>query len=174
MLTEIAAGICLTEFRPTDVESLVKFLNDRDIYERTSRIPYPYTALDAERWLGIVAQTNETKGQQVVWAIRQGEEVIGSIGLHDFIAEQPHRAEIGYSLAKPFWGNGIMTAAVTAVCRHAFESLGLVRIHAHVFSFNDASARVLKKCGFEQEGYLRKHFVKDGKYIDAKVFGLVQ
>jgi RimJ/RimL family protein N-acetyltransferase len=174
MQTEIADGICLTDFRPTDVESLVKYVNDRDIYDRTLRIPYPYAASDAERWLGVVAKLNEENGQSVQWAIRREGEAIGGIGLQDLVVGRVHSAEIGYWLAKSFWGNGIMTAAVKPICQHAFENLGLVRIHSHVFSFNAASARVLTKCGFEQEGYLRKHFIKDGKYIDAKVFGLVQ
>jgi hypothetical protein len=42
------------------------------------------------------------------------------------------------------------------------------------FSVNDASGRVLEKCGFELEGYLRKHCLKDGRFIDAKAYGLVR
>jgi RimJ/RimL family protein N-acetyltransferase len=174
MQIEIAAGICLTEYCRSDIESLVAFLNDRDIYDRTLRIPFPYTVSDAEEWLGNVAREREQNGEPVHWAIRHGDQAIGGIGLHEFVVGRSHRAEIGYSLAKPYWGNGIMTAAVKSVCRHAFANLGLVRVHAHVFSFNTPSTRVLEKCGFEQEGYLRKHFIKDGKYIDAKIYGLVQ
>jgi ribosomal-protein-alanine N-acetyltransferase len=65
-----------------------------------------------------------------------------------------------------------MTAVVQRVCRHAFEELGLVKITAHVFSDNQASARVLEKCGFRQEGFLRKHYLKDGRLIDARLFAL--
>ena len=43
-----------------------------------------------------------------------------------------------------------------------------------VFTGNPASARVLEKCGFVQEGYLRKHYLKDGKFIDARLFGLLR
>jgi ribosomal-protein-alanine N-acetyltransferase len=67
-----------------------------------------------------------------------------------------------------------MTAVVQRVCRHAFEEFGLVKITAHVFSHNTASARVLEKCGFQQEGFLRKHFLKDGQFIDARLFGLLR
>ena len=175
MQSEIAPGICLTEFRPSDAESLVKFLNDRDIYDRTLRIPYPYTASDAEKWLGVAEKATRENGQPVHWAIRQQGQVIGGIGLDGFVIGRSHRAEIGYWLAKPYWGKGIMTAAVKSVCRHAFENLGVVRIHAHVHSFNAASGRVLEKCGFEQEGYLRKHFFKATcMYLDTKIYGLVR
>ena len=94
--------------------------------------------------------------------------------MHDFPVGQSHRAEIGYWLAKPFWGRGIMTAVVAGVCRHGFEEFGLVKIVAHVFTGNPASARVLEKCGFVQEGLFRKHFLKDGKLIDAWAFALIR
>jgi RimJ/RimL family protein N-acetyltransferase len=108
----------------------------------------------------------------VNWAIRDAaERAVGGIGLEGVGRSPPHRAEIGYWLAKPFWGRGVMTAAVRAVCTHAFDELGLGKITAHVFSFNEASARVLVKAGFEQEGFLKRHYVKDGRPLDAKVFG---
>ena len=44
------------------------------------------------------------------------------------------------------------------------------RIVAHVFDFNPTSARVLEKCGFREEGFLRDHFSKDGKFINARLF----
>ena len=67
-----------------------------------------------------------------------------------------------------------MTAVVQRVCRHAFEEFGLVKITAHVFSHDPASARVLEKCGFQEEGFLRKHFHKDGQFIDARLFALLK
>jgi RimJ/RimL family protein N-acetyltransferase len=67
-----------------------------------------------------------------------------------------------------------MTAVVGRLCRHAFEELGLAKITAHVFVFNPASARVLQKCGFQEEGYLRKHYLKDGAFIDARLFALLR
>lgn len=85
-----------------------------------------------------------------------------------------HRAEVGYWLAKPFWGRGIMTAVVRRLCRHAFDEYGLAKITAQVSLHNPASARVLEKCGFQQEGCLRKHFLKDGRFIDARLFALLR
>ena len=67
-----------------------------------------------------------------------------------------------------------MTAVVRRGCHHAFEEFGLAKITAHVFPHNPASARVLEKCGFEEEGFLRKHFLKDGQFIDARLFALLR
>jgi [ribosomal protein S5]-alanine N-acetyltransferase len=169
-------GFSLTEIRRSDGDALVEWLNDREIYERTLRIPYPYTAAAAEFWFGLVEQGTAEHGRPVNWAIRDATgKLVGSIGLEGVgVSGRKHRGEVGYWLARPYWGRGIMPAAVRAVCRHAFDDMGLRKIIAHTFAGNDASARVLEKCGFVQEGFLRAHFEKDGRLIDVRLFGLMR
>jgi RimJ/RimL family protein N-acetyltransferase len=67
-----------------------------------------------------------------------------------------------------------LPAVVQRACQHAFEEFGLVKLTAHVFAHNTASARVLEKCGFHEEGFLRKHFRKDGQFLDARLFALLR
>jgi ribosomal-protein-alanine N-acetyltransferase len=67
-----------------------------------------------------------------------------------------------------------MTDAVKTYVHYAFAELELLRLTAHVFAFNLASARVLEKNGFKLEGHLRKHFCKDGNLIDANLYGLLK
>jgi [ribosomal protein S5]-alanine N-acetyltransferase len=165
----------LSEFRPPDQPTLVRHLNDRDIYGRTLRIPFPYTDASADDWLALVARITERQGRPVQFAVRSADDaLIGGCGFDGFQAGESHRAEVGYWLAKPCWGQGIMTAVVRRACQHAFEEFGLVKITAHVFSHNPASARVLEKCGFHEEGFLRKHFLKDGQFLDARLFALLK
>jgi RimJ/RimL family protein N-acetyltransferase len=165
--------IHLSEIQDSDKPALVEHLNDRDIYDRTLRIPFPYTAESADAWLALVAKITEEQGQPTQFAIRTADEaLIGACGFNDFQVGKSHRAEVGYWLAKPFWGRGIVTAAVQRMCRYAFEEFGLAKITAYVFTSNPASARVLVKCGFLQEGLLRKHHLKDGKLIDAWLFAI--
>jgi RimJ/RimL family protein N-acetyltransferase len=167
--------IHLSEFCTSDKDALVAHLNDRDIYERTLRIPFPYTDADADNWLALVVQKTRQQGQPVQWAIRtQDDALIGGCGFDGLQLGKSHYAELGYWLAKPFWGRGIMTAVVQQMCQYAFAEFGLVRIIAHVFPNNGASARVLEKCGFQEEGLLRKHFRKDGKFLDGRLFALLK
>ena len=170
----VSDQVHLSEFRSSDKDALIAHLNDRDIYDRTLRIPFPYTDASADEWLALVARTTQQQGRPVQWAIRSADDaLIGGCGFDGFQVGKSHRAEIGYWLAKPFWGQGIMTAVVQRLCQHAFREFGLVKITAHVFSRNPASARVLEKCGFQEEGFLRKHFLKDGKFIDVRLFALL-
>src|SRR5262249_2868189 len=161
--------------QPSDKEAYVEHLNDKDIYDRTLRIPFPYAETDAEEWLALVEESTRQHGQPVNWAIRNESDcLIGGIGFQSLALGKSSRAEIGYWLAKPYWGRGIMTAVVQRTCQHGFEEFGLAKITAHVFPHNPASARVLEKCAFREEGFLRKHFLKDGQFIDARMFALLR
>ena len=161
----------LSEIRRDDIPSLVEHLAAKEIYDRTLRIPYPYKSADAETWLAIVAKNTDRHGQPIDLAIRdRSGKLIGCCGFDGLDVERTHKAEIGYWLAKPYWGRGIMSEVVPVACRWAFAEFGLAKITAWVFAFNAASARVLEKCGFEQEGYLKKHYRKGGRLIDARIF----
>jgi RimJ/RimL family protein N-acetyltransferase len=171
----VSEQVHLSEFQASDKNALVSHLNDRDIYDRTLRIPFPYTDADAEEWLALVAKITQQQGRPVHFALRSTDDsLIGGCGFDGFQVGESHRAEVGYWLARPYWGRGIMTAVVQRLCRHAFDEFGLVKITAHVFSHNPASARVLAKCGFEEEGFLRKHFLKDSQFVDARLFALLK
>ena len=90
-----------------------------------------------------------------VFAIANQLEAIGSIGL--VIGKDVHRftAEVGYWLAEPFWGKGIMTRALNILTEYGIQALGLNRIFAEPYTTNPASARVLEKAGFHCEDILR-------------------
>jgi RimJ/RimL family protein N-acetyltransferase len=81
---------------------------------------------------------------------------------------------VGYWLAKPYWGRGLMTAALRCYVRYAFDRLEVVRLTAEVFPWNEASVRVLEKVGFRQEGRFRKHRRTNGELVDALYLGLLR
>jgi len=83
-------------------------------------------------------------------------------------------AELGYWLGEPFWGRGIMTAAVETMCREGFAAWDIVRIHAEAFARNAASRRVLEKAGFALEGTLRRSVYKNGEMLDSCIYALVR
>jgi RimJ/RimL family protein N-acetyltransferase len=164
--------IQLSEIRRSDKAAYLEHLNEKQISDSTLRIPFPYTEADADAWLALLEKKHQKQGQPLHWAIRNAKGyLIGAIGFDGSVIDTDRRAEVGYWLAKPYWGRGIMTAVVRRGCDFAFNDWGLVKITAHVFAFNVASARVLEKCGFEQEGYLKRHVLKNGNYLDRKMYG---
>jgi RimJ/RimL family protein N-acetyltransferase len=117
--------IHLSEFQPSDKAVCVEHLKEKEIYDRTLRIPYPYTEKDFQEWLKIVEKTTQQQGRPVHWVIRNEEALlIGGCGFDSLQIGKSHRAEIGYWLAKPYWGQGIMTDVVRSLCELGFSELG--------------------------------------------------
>jgi ribosomal-protein-alanine N-acetyltransferase len=67
--------------------------------------------------------------------------------------------DIGYVLAKPHWGKGLMTEAIAALAESALESPGIYRIQATCNTENIPSQRALDKAGFTREGRLERYTV---------------
>jgi RimJ/RimL family protein N-acetyltransferase len=173
MLIVVQDDLYLTEVRPGDRAAILEHLQAKEIHEQTLTLPYPYTEADADRFMKVVHDTEQQHGRPVVFAIRNPDDfLLGLVGFKG--VTQGDIAEVGYWLAKPYWGKGIMTAVVRTACACMFVDFGLRKLMAHVYPNNAASARVLEKNGFKLEGYLRKHFRKGDRALDAKAYGLLR
>ena len=159
----------LTPFERDDKPNLLRYMNDSVLYANTLRVPSPYTETDADNWLAITEKEVQDYSFPINWAVRSLEHgVIGGIGSFLHTGLEGHRDEIGYWLASPFRGAGMMTEIVGYFCQYLFESRPtLVRIEARVFSHNPASVRLLEKVGFEHEGFAKKLHLKNGVYLDT-------
>lgn len=168
-------GFYLSGLLMTDKPALLEHLSSKDVYNTTLNIPHPYTDADADWWLQKRISHNTNQIKAVSLAIRDVEaKLIGVVSADNLDVGSTHKAEIGYWLARGYWGRGIMTDAVKAYVVYAFEELDLLKLVAHCFELNPGSARVLEKSGFKLEGRLRKHFRKDGRLLDARIYGLLK
>jgi ribosomal-protein-alanine N-acetyltransferase len=156
------ARTLLRSYRRSDLDELAVLANDKDIGSMTLRIPFPYTRQDAADFFEW-ATARAAEGH-AIFALEIEGRLAGTIGLHP--EPQHHRAELGYWIAKPFWGRGLVTEAAGEVLRWAFEEQQLNRVFAAVFPENTASKRVLEKLGFTYEGTLRQHQFKRGVFKD--------
>jgi len=165
------AGFALRPWRGDDLDSLVEYADNAEVSRGLSdRFPYPYTRQDGERFLeGQVGDFAHP-----VFAIEVGGRAVGGIGAHPGRGERAHGAEFGYWLGRPLWGAGLMTRVVAAFAPWAMRQLALYRLHATVLDDNPASARVLLKNGFEEEGVQRCAVYKHGRVHDLRVFAKVR
>lgn len=162
----------LRPFKESDVDFLQERMNNEEVVRNMSLINYPYTKKDAEEWVEKNLKTYQQKKPEMInFVIDISGELVGSVGFSNF---KSHKAELGYWLAKDFWGKGIMTEATKEVSRFGFNELGLVRIYGYVFLRNTGSIRVLEKAGYEKEGLLKKYTEKNGKHIDAYIYARVK
>ena len=108
------------------------------------------------------------------WSIARPADdwMIGHVSLFNF-HEQSGRAEIGYGLARPHWGQGFMHEALIAVIDYAFGPLGLRRLEADTDPRNQASIRALERLGFTREGLLRERWQVGEEISDSLLLGLL-
>lgn len=99
-------------------------------------------------------------------AICLGKKVIGSITLDKGKSTHSCKAELGYVIARKYWGNGYATQAVRLAVETGFEDLQVERIEAYVDPMNIGSCKVLEKNGFFREGLLKNFVVQKGKIKD--------
>ena len=163
----------LRPWRADDIPGLARRADDSRIAENLRDVfPSPYTEADA-RWFVEDCMARDGQGALFRAVVVDGEAV-GSVSVVRGTDVYRQSGELGYWLAVPCWGQGIMTRAVEEICREAFDSLGLARIYAEPFAHNAASRRVLEKAGFQLEGVLRKSVTKKGQLYDSCVYGLVR
>lgn len=161
----------LRPWRAADAEALVRYANNRKVWlNLRDAFPHPYTAASGQAFLDLVGRQNPT----TYFAIATPEEAIGSIGIS--LHQDVHRltAEMGYWLAEPYWGRGIMSEAVARFTDFAFASFPLVRIYAEPYAGNAASSRVLEKAGYALEGRLRSSVIKDGAILDQLLYATIR
>ena len=157
--------------RPEDAPSMARYANNRAIWRNLrDRFPHPYTLADAEAFIARHADEEPTR----LFVIEVDQQAVGSSGVVPGDDVGRRSMEIGYWLAEPYWGRGIVTEAVQAVTAYALGTFDINRVEAGVFGWNAASARVLTKAGYSLEGTLRGAVTKDGATIDALMYALVR
>ncbi len=99
----------------------------------------------------------------------ESNEIIGSCGFNSLDFEN-EKAEIGYDIARAFWGSGYASEAISALLDYAFSTLKLNRIEAKVEPENVNSVKVLQKLNFMFEGTLRRYERVNGKFININMY----
>ncbi|MDG5789241.1 GNAT family protein [Evansella sp. AB-P1] len=156
-----------------DVSTIFKYGSDEEV-SRYVTWDIHRTIADSEEFVKFVLNQYENK-KIAPWAmeLKENGKLIGTV---DFVSWQTkhHTAEIGYVIAKEFWGNGYTTEAAKAIITFGFEKMDLVRIQARCFTENVASQRVMEKVGMTYEGLHRKAMLIKGKHRDLKMFAVLK
>lgn len=163
MHVQVNDQIALSAPGEGDIPAIVEWLEPGDIQKTTLEIPYPYYKEDAAAYVEETGARSHRFGRLMDWAVRnEDERLIGMISFKGTPAFAQGRDEIGFWLAKPYWGKGIMTATLSTFVTLAFDIFRLHSLEAVVFEFNAPSARVLAKCGFAEVEFIKDFCNKDG------------
>ena len=125
--------LTLRRLTPEDAAPIAEHINDLEVARWLTSVPHPYSIEDAHAFLATLEQSSTTFG------IRNGGVFMGVVT----VAKQ-----LGYWLGRPFWGQGFMTEAATAL-RDAHFADGADELTSGYLIGNAASSNVLNKLGFE-------------------------
>lgn len=152
----------------SDLPSLLKYANNPNIAANlTNGFPHPYTKADGLKFIAFANQDAPVH----IFAIEVDGEAVGGIGIHPQHDIHEKNAELGYWLAEPYWGRGIISEAIPLVISFAFETFPITRIFARPFGRNIASQKVLEKNGFILEARLNRTIFKNGQFEDELIYG---
>ena len=153
---------------PEDAAALAAAIGHDAVARMLTRVPHPYTAVDAHAW--IMAPCAPAEPRFLIETLERGAPVlIGGIGLSDAV---DGAANLGYWLRTDAWGRGYATEAARAVLDLARHALPLTRLTASHFADNPASGRVLRKLGFRPTGTAELHSSARGGPAAAIAYAL--
>lgn len=147
--------IMLRPIWPEDAPEIYEAINDEGVVRNLARAPWPYTLADARAF---AAESSGVSADTARFLITlpdiAGAPIVGCVGL-DPAGDDGH--ELGYWIARRYWGQGFATEAARAALDVA-RALGWSRVSAAHFLDNPASGRVLLKAGFASTGQTAERF----------------
>ncbi|MBP7583807.1 MAG: GNAT family N-acetyltransferase [Spirochaetes bacterium] len=100
---------------------------------------------------------------------REQGRVIGALGYNHWDPVN-HWAEMGYAVARAWWGRGVTVEAATALLGLGFGPMGLHRVEAMCMLENARSERVMQKLGMAFECVKRGRMYANGAHHDGKMY----
>ena len=138
--------LILRPWKETDAENLYAYASDPEVGPPAGWPPHTSVENSREIIKGVLSHK-----ETYAVCLKDGKP-IGSIGLHlngsTDMTDRDDECELGYWIAKPFWGQGLIPEAARELLRYAFEKLGMRAVWCGYYDGNDKSRKVQEKLGF--------------------------
>lgn len=132
-----------------DAPELAAAIGDEAILTKLARAPSPYQVQDARDFLSM--PRSDDHADFLMFARTEGRpRLVGGVGLMP--DDERGALELGYWVARPYWGLGFATEGARAVIGMARDTLQQTRLVSGHFTDNPASGKVLAKLGFRPTG----------------------
>ena len=164
--------LILRLFQLSDAQRVSELCNNYNIYKSTLGLPYPYPVESALAWIP-THEENFDNDKHYEFAItdKNTGELYGAIALSNNKAYK--NGEIAYWVGEEYWGKGYAPEALKGLIEFAFTERGYHKVWGRFFTSNPASGRVMEKVGMLKEGLLAEHVIKEGKFEDLILYGIL-
>ena len=133
-------------------------VGDWDIAKWLSDVPYPYTQKHAEKFI------KRSSPDDLRFSVFYDEILVGGVGAS---FEDNNELDLGYWIAKDYWGYGFATEACIGLIEYIKNETDFENITACYVKGNKASANVLKKLGFIEIGECEEYFLSRKKTMSC-------
>jgi RimJ/RimL family protein N-acetyltransferase len=127
-----------------------------------------FSVEEMERWF----DRAESMDNERRWIVEEASHPVGFVGLYGIDSVCRH-AELGVLLGPSARGRGIGKAATKLLLDEAFWVLNLHRVYVHILADHPPALTMCSDNGFVEEGRLRQHNFKAGRYADVIVMGIL-
>ena len=167
--------LILRAFAPADAPSLFRAAGNPNI-TRYTYWDYHQTIDTSHFFINDYVRNKYLQAEPDPFAVclhEQPDEVMGAIGAH-WAERKSLCMEMGFWIAEPLWGRGLIAEAAKALLPWLFATYTLERVQAHCMAENNASARVLEKIGMTYEGTARSALFHRNRFWDLKWFAALR
>lgn len=155
-----------------DMPLLLEWRNNPD-YRKYYREYRESNLEDQIKWYEETMMKDNSWLHFAVKPIEEPNKLIGVVCLNH-IHSVYRTAEFGITLGDiSYRGKGYGKDMLLTIIKYGFDQLNLNRIWCEVYS-NNESIHLYRKIGFKDEGVLRQHIFKDGKYLDSYMLGMLR
>jgi RimJ/RimL family protein N-acetyltransferase len=155
--------LILRDIHLSDVDTIVRELNNFNIARNTARIPFPYHRDDALDFINFIRTLDNRSLTCAITDKSNPAQMLGIVS-YEFSIQQ-NDAELGYWLAESHWRKGIMTEAVAAIVDHAFNTAKLEKLVSCYHNDNPVSGRILRGIGFVEVEHCTSFSKAQGKDV---------
>ena len=133
-------------------------VGDWDIAKWLSDVPYPYTAKNAEIFI------KRSSPDDLRFSVFYDEILVGGVGVS---YEDNNQLDLGYWIAKDYWGFGFATEASMGLIEYVKNETDFKAITACYIKGNKVSANVLKKLSFKEIGTCDEYFLSRNETLSC-------
>lgn len=164
--------VYLRAFELDDYETTHAWRKDQDILKGIVGMKYFVSSEYEKKWMNDAIFNNDSI--KLAICLKEADRHVGNVYLTN-IDHVNKNCMFGIFLGdKSTWGKGLASEATILILNHAFYELGMVRVSSRQLSNNKSSIKLHERCGFKQEGVLRKAVFKNGEYSDLNLMSILR
>jgi ribosomal-protein-alanine N-acetyltransferase len=133
---------------------------------RSLHRPWLYPPLTRASYRAYLDRIEDDRHEGFLACRRADSAMVGWLNVSEIVRGPFQSAYLGYGAVAPFAGKGYMSEALRLLVRHAFSTMRLHRLEANIQPANHASIALVKRCGFEREGYSPRYLKIGGRWRD--------